>query len=166
MDAVDEFRVGAEVGGVVDLVLEQDARDLVADELGRVVGVAGLEQKVVAQGALQHGEHEAAAGLERGVAAGAPPQLQRVGEEGIFAGGFLVLAVGAVEEPFGPRVPVVPVEGARHGEVAVLGRGVSAVADEGVDPVFVRRDPAGVQVTDYGRGVDEVGPVEAREMGI
>lgn len=36
VDALDELGVAAEVGGVVDLVLEQDARDLVADEAGRL----------------------------------------------------------------------------------------------------------------------------------
>ena len=48
----------------------------------------------------------------------------------------MVLAVAAVEEAFGPRVAMVPVKGARNGEIGVFGRGVGGVADESVDPVY------------------------------
>lgn len=110
MDALDELGVGAEVGHVVDLVLEQDARHFVADEVGRLVDVVGLEEEVVAQRTLEHGEHQVAAAFHRLVARGAAPHFNGVGVECIFGRAFLVFAVGAVEKAFGPRMPVIPVK--------------------------------------------------------
>lgn len=61
---------------------------------------------------------------------------------------------------------VVPVKGAGLGEVGVLCAWVGGVADKCVNPCFVRGEPAGVEVADYGGGVDEVGPVEALVLGL
>lgn len=79
VDAVDVFGPGPEVGRVVDLVFEQDARDLVPDEPGRLVGITPLEQEVVAQRAPEHGHHEVAARFHGGVVAGPTPHFDRVG---------------------------------------------------------------------------------------
>ena len=160
VDAVDELGFGAEVGRVVDFVLEQDAGHLVRDEAAGLVDVARFEQEVAPQGAPEHGQHQVPTRFHGAVAAGVAPQFDRVGQVRVFGGGFFVFAVGAVEEAFGPRVPVVPVEGAGHGEVRVARGRVGAVADEGVDPVFVGLVPRSVEISDDGRRVDEVGPVE------
>ncbi len=160
MDALDILGIGAKVRDVVDFVLEQDAGDFVADEVGRLVRVGALEQEIVAQRALHHRQHQVAARLHVGIAGRFAPHLHRVREQSVLGRGFLVLAVGGVEEAFGPGVAVEPVERAREGEVLVVGDGVAGVADEGVDPVFVCGDPRGVEVADDGGGVDEVGPVE------
>lgn len=61
---------------------------------------------------------------------------------------------------------MVPVKGAGLREVGVLCTGVGGVADECVYPCFVGGKPAGVEVTDYGGGVDEVGPVKALVRGL
>lgn len=61
---------------------------------------------------------------------------------------------------------VVPVKGAGLGEVGVLCAWVGGVADECVNPCFVRGEPAGVEVADYRGGVNEVGPVEALVLGL
>lgn len=61
---------------------------------------------------------------------------------------------------------MVPVKGARLGEVGVLCAGVGGVANECVYPCFVGGEPAGVEVADYGGSVDEVGPVEACGLGL
>lgn len=56
---------------------------------------------------------------------------------------------------------MVPVKGAGLRKVGVLCAGVGRVSDECVYPCLVGVEPAGVEVADYGGGVDEVGPVEA-----
>lgn len=62
MDALDVLDVGAEVGRVVDLVLEEDAGDPVADELrGLDCVVLGVEV-VGFQGAGEDGELEVSSG--------------------------------------------------------------------------------------------------------
>lgn len=61
---------------------------------------------------------------------------------------------------------MIPVKGAGLGEVCVLCTGVGGVANECVYPCFVRGEPAGVKVADYGGGVDEVGPVKALVWGL
>lgn len=53
-----------------------------------------------------------------------------------------------------------PVERATDREPRVLGRRVRAVPYQSVDPVFVRWQPAGIEVADDGGSVDEVRPVE------
>lgn len=74
----------------------------------------------------------------------------------------MVLAVARGVEALGPRVPVVPVEGAGEGEVRVRGAGVGVVADQEVDPGLVGplRQPVWVEVGDDGGGVDKVAVVE------
>lgn len=56
----------------------------------------------------------------------------------------------------GPAVPVEPVKVAGDGEVRVEWGGVGEVPDEGVNPGFVGGEPGGVEIPDYGGGVDEV----------
>ena len=160
VDALNVVVRGAEVGRVVDFILEQDARVLVGQEVGRLVGVGGAEEKVGVEGAALDGEHEGAARLRGGVAGDEAPESEGVAEEGVFRGGFLVLAVAAVEEALGPRVSVVPVEAARDGEVWVVRGWVAGVPDEGVDPVLVGGQPGWIEVGDDAGGVDEVRPVE------
>jgi len=47
VDALDVFWVGAEVGGVVDFVLEQDPGDAIGREVGRLDCVGGGVEEVV-----------------------------------------------------------------------------------------------------------------------
>ena len=108
VDALDVFRVGAEVGGVVDFVFEElgknvsevislistprergrettyDAGDLVADEIVWLIMIIIREQKVVVQSPGQDREHEISPRLHGGVADNVAPHLHGIGEEGIF----------------------------------------------------------------------------------
>lgn len=61
---------------------------------------------------------------------------------------------------------MVPVKGAGLGEVGVRCAWVGGVADECVNPCFVRGEPAGVEVADYRGGVNEIAPVEALVLGL
>ena len=160
VDALDVFGVIAKVRGMVHFVLEEDAGVFVPDEVGRLVDIVRFEQEVVPKRALLHRQHQVPAGFHGGVAGDAAPHLHGVAEEGVFGGGFLVLAVGAGEEALGPRVAVVPVEAAGDGEERVRGCGVGCVADEGVDPGFVGGQPGRIEGGDDAGGVDEVGVVE------
>lgn len=103
--------------------------------------------------------------LTVGVAGCAAPELEGVGREGVFGGGFLVFAVEGFVEAVGPGVAVVPVEVAGDGEEGVEGRGVGDVADEGVDVGGVGGEPGWVEVADDGGGVDEV-PVAVRWVSL
>jgi hypothetical protein len=58
VDAVDEFRGGAEVSRVVDFVLEEDACYFVGREAGRVDGIGVLEVEVRVEGAGLDCQHE------------------------------------------------------------------------------------------------------------
>ena len=160
MDALDILRVGAEIRDVVDFVLEQDARDLVGDEIGGLVGVGAFEEEVIVERTFHDREHQVAARFHAGVAGGLAPHFHGVREEGVLGCGFLIFAVAGVEEAFGPRVAVEPVEGAGEGEVGIIRDGVAGVADERVDPVLVRGEPGGVEVADDGGSVNKVRPVE------
>ena len=86
MDTLDVLDVGAKVGGVIDLVFEEDARDLVGDEGGRLDGAVAGVQEVGLQRAGRDGELEVASGLEVGVADRAAPHLERVGRHAVFRG--------------------------------------------------------------------------------
>lgn len=160
VDALDKLDVGAEVGDVVDLVLEQDPRHLVADEVGRLVHVVGLEQEVVAQRPLEHGQHQVAAPFHGRVARDMAPQLDRVRQQCVFRRAFLVFSVGAVEKAFGPRVPVIPVKRAGEWKVRVVGGWIGAVPYQSVHPLFMGGDPAVVEIANDSGGVYEVRPVE------
>lgn len=67
----------------------------------------------------------------------------------------MVLAISGFEEAFGPGVAVEPVECASNGEVFVGHMGVGDVADEGVDPGAVGREPAGAVVEELVAAADD-----------
>lgn len=54
-----------------------------------------------------------------------------------------------------------PVKGTADGKSCVLGRGIRAVSDQSVDPIFIGRQPGRVEVADDGGSMDEVRPVKA-----
>ena len=58
MDAMDEVRSVAKVGGVVDFVLENDTRDFVGEEAQRLRRVGSGEVEVGIEGARLDSEHE------------------------------------------------------------------------------------------------------------
>lgn len=96
MDALDVLDVGAEVGRVVDLVLEEDAGDFVCRDLAWLNRVVGGVEEVVLERARGNGELQVSAGLEVGVADCAAPELQGIGRHRVFGGGFFVLAVSGL----------------------------------------------------------------------
>lgn len=96
---------------MINLILKQDPRDFVTDELCRLDRVVAIVQIVVLQRAGCDSELEVSAGFHVGVADGAAPHLERVGEHAVFGGGLLVFAVVGFVEALRPGVAVVPVEG-------------------------------------------------------
>lgn len=56
-----------------------------------------------------------------------------------------------------------PVKGTADGKPCVLERGVRAVPDQSVDPIFIGWQPSGVKVANDGGSVNEVRPMEAFE---
>ena len=96
MDALDVLDVGAEVGRVVDLVLEKNAGDFVWGDLAWFNRVVGGVEEVVLERARGDCELQVSAGFEVGVADCAAPELQGIGRHGVFGGGFFVFAVGGL----------------------------------------------------------------------
>ena len=88
------------------------------------------------------------------------PHLHCVSEEGVFGCGLFVLAICQLEETCGERVAVVPVKHAREGKQIILFAWIRGIADEGVDPSFVEREPGGVEVSYDGGSVDEIAKME------
>lgn len=123
---------------VITLVLKHDPCDLVPYEISGLVRIVTLHQEVILQRPFLYRQHEVAPCLHCTIAGGAAPHFDGVGEEGIFRGGFFVFSVAAVEESFGPGVPMVPVKGAKDGEIGIRGGGVGGIADKGGDPVCRR----------------------------
>jgi hypothetical protein len=100
MNTMNVLDIPAKVRRVVDLVLKKDARDFVSDEIGRLVRVVGLEEEVVAKDAGLDRDAEVARSFQTGVSTDSAPHLDGVRGEAVFAGAFLVFAVGAVEQSF------------------------------------------------------------------
>ena len=160
MDALDVRNVRAEVRRVVNLVLEENARDFVPDEVCRLVDVVARVEEVVLERAGSDGKLEVAAGFHVGVANGASPHFDRICVHGIFGGTFLVFPVEGFEQAVGPAVTVVPVEHSGYRKVVVFRGRIGNVADESVNVILIRLQPAGIQVTNYGSGIDEVSIME------
>lgn len=55
---------------------------------------------------------------------------------------------------------MVPIERAGEGEVRICGDRVRSVADEHIHPIFVRRNPGWIKVSNHSGGVDEIAVVE------
>lgn len=102
MDTLDVLDVGTEVRRVINLVLEEDTRDLVADEVGWLVDVVAGVQVVVLQRAGRDGELKVTTGFEVGVTNGATPHLECVGGHGIFGRRFLVTAIPGLVQTVSP----------------------------------------------------------------
>lgn len=96
MDALDVLDIGAEVGRVVDLVLEENARDFVCGDLSRFNRVVGGVEEVVLERARGDCELQVSAGFEVGVADCSAPELQGIRRHGVFGGRFFILAVGGL----------------------------------------------------------------------
>ena len=163
MNPLNKLLVQAKIRGVVALILKQYPRDFIADEPRRVVRIARSHEEVGIEALLHYSELQEAEVTDLGLDAFAAPEVEGVGEVAIFGTGFLVFAIGGVEEAFGPGVAVEEVEGAELGEEGITGRGgVGGVPDKGVDPSAVGGNPGdcavegAFEVGDYGGGVDEV----------
>jgi hypothetical protein len=96
VDALDVLDVGAEVGRMIDLVLEEDARNFVWGNLAWLNRVVGGVEEVVLERARGDCELQVSACFEVGIADCAAPELEGIGRHGIFGGGFFVLAVGGL----------------------------------------------------------------------
>lgn len=119
MDALDVFWVGAEVGGVVDFVLEEDPGDAVGREVGWLDCVGGGVEEVVLETSRGDRQLEVAAGFQVRVTDGSTPEFQRVGGHRVFGGRLFVFAVEGFVEAVCPGVAVIPVEVPRYGEEVV-----------------------------------------------
>ena len=171
---------------MVGLVLEEDAGDFVADELGRLVRVAAGHEEVGWQRARLDSQHQIpyhrplalliltkgwggkpgvagsiTSGLHVRVLDHMPPHLDGVRRERVLGRRLLVLPVPALVQPLGPAVSVVPVEGAAEREV-VAGPAVRKVLDQHLHPRLVRAlvQPRGIEIADDSSRVDEVAVVE------
>jgi len=135
-----------------------DAGDFVGDEVAWLVLIPGRHQEVLVERVREDTEHQVPARFHARVPCALAPHLQRVREHGVFAGALFVFAVGGLEKPFRPGVAVVPVKGTGEGEERIGRGGVASIPYQGVDPGFVRAcgEPAGIEVGDYGSGMDKV----------
>ena len=116
MNAFNEFRIGAEVGCVVDLVLEKldsmsmlapkakehaegtyDARCLIGNEIGRLVGIIRPHEEVTIDRPGQDSEHEITSRFEALVASYISPHLQGVCEMSVLGATLFIFTVGGLE---------------------------------------------------------------------
>ena len=93
MNPLNIFNIRAEIRRMVDLILEQDAGDFVADEVGGLDGVGGCVEEVGLEGARCDGELQVPTCFHVRVADGTSPQFDGVRGHGIFRRGLLVFAV-------------------------------------------------------------------------
>ncbi len=94
MDALDVLNVGAEVRGMVDLVVEQNAADLVAYKLRRLDVVAVQVEEVVLETPSLNGQHEIASRLHILIVDDLAPHLDAIAGHRVFRRTLLVLAIG------------------------------------------------------------------------
>lgn len=99
---------------------------------------------------------EIAASFHIAVSDRASPHLDRIRGHAVFGRGLLVFAIEGFVQAVCPGMPVVPVEHPAHREKRVLRRGICNVANKRIHVVSVASQPAGIEVSDHGGGVDEV----------
>lgn len=175
MDAFDVFGIGAEVGCVVDLVLEQldtmsmiapkakeharetyDARCFIGNEVGRLDNIIRPHEKITVDRPGQDSEHEITSRFEALVARHLSPHLQGVCEMRVLGATLFIFPVGRLEQAFGERMAMIPVEHAGEWEESVVSRRRRSVTYQHVDPWSIQFEPRWVQIRYDGSSVDEV----------
>lgn len=160
MDALDILCVGTKVRSVVNLILKENPRNLVANEIIRLHSVIARVQEVLGDRTGDNRELKVSSGLKIGIADCFTPHLQAVRETSVLGTAFLVFAISRFEEALGPRMTIVPVESSRDWEVRVFGACIGGIANHRVNVVLVAGKPRRVKVTNVTCCQNKVGKVE------
>ena len=97
-----------------------DARRLVGNEIGRLVGIIRPHEEVTVNRSCQDSKHEIASRFEAMVASHLSPHLQSVCEVGVLGATFFIFTVGGFEQAFSKRMAMIPVEHAGEWEQRVV----------------------------------------------
>lgn len=160
MDALDILGVGTKVRSVMDLILKEDTRNFVANEVLRLYSVIARVQEVLGNRTGDNRELEVSSGLKVGIANCFPPHLQTIRETSVLGTAFLVFAIGRFEEALGPRMTIVPVEPSVDWEVRVFAAWIGGIANHSIDIVLVAGKPLRVKVANVTCCQNKVGKVE------
>jgi hypothetical protein len=98
-----------------------------------------------------HGELQIRTGFHVGISSNLSPHFECVGRKSVFGCRLLVLAIAGLEEAFGPRVTMEPVERALEG-IELISYGVRIVAYKCIDPGLVGAlvEPGRIQMPNDG----------------
>lgn len=102
VNTLDILLLVSKEGDMVNLVLEQDASDLITNKLLGLDLVGGGVEVVRVKRATEEGQLQSGALVERLVVGGLGPHQQGIDVHGVFRGGFLVFAVARFVETVGP----------------------------------------------------------------
>lgn len=147
MDALDILYVGTKVRSVMDLILKENPRNFVANEILRLHSVIARIQEVLGDRTGDNRELKVSSGLKIGIADCFTPHLQAVCETSVFGTAFLIFAIGRFEEALGPRMAIVPIESSGDWEVRVFAACIGGITNHRVDVVLVAGKPGRVKVT-------------------
>ena len=133
-----------------------DARCLIGNEIGRLVGIVRSHEEVIIDGPGQDSEHEITSRFEALVACHLAPHLQSVCEMGVLGATLFIFTIGGLEQAFGEGMAMIPVEHAGEREEGVVSRWRRSVTYQDVDPWSIQLEPRWVQIRYDGSSVDEV----------
>ena len=115
---------------IVDLVLEEDARNMILDEVWRVVNVVCLHKKELLHSQGTQGKHGRPKVSKGRLLHDGAPELDSVQQVKLFGSGLLIFTVRARDDAAAPRVKVKPIEGSESRKVCVISARVRSVPDQ------------------------------------